>query len=373
MSKKSIIIVFTALMLFFGCSGGKDEEVVRIKDVQLKEGIPVEVSKISRETLVISKRYSGTLRGKEEAMVSAPIGGNIEKILVKIGQYVNKNDVIAQYREDASASQYIQAKAAFDNSIENLKRLESLFETGAISQQNLDNARTGHAVTKANYAAATKQIFVIAPISGYVGDIFLNEGDGVGPEAPILTITDLKDLTMEIDIPQSDIANISKETTVKIFPTNGYEKAFEGEISRISLTASPMTRNFQVDIAIANPEKMLRSGVIAEVELNLVEKEETVYIQRENIIVQNDEEFVYVVEKGNAKLRKIKTGLQSGLVVEVLEGLNPIDVLVVSGQTLLTDGAKVKIIGRTKEEKTAAKFSETKEQPDSAKTAETGV
>lgn len=186
MSKKSIIIVFTALMLLLGCSGGKDEEVVRIKDVQLKEGIPVEVSKISRETLIISKRYSGTLRGKEEAMVSAPIGGNIEKILVKIGQYVKKNDVIAQYREDASASQYIQAKAAFENSIENLKRLESLFETGAISQQNLDNARTGHAVTKANYAAASKQIFVIAPISGYVGDIFLNEGDGVGSISFIL-------------------------------------------------------------------------------------------------------------------------------------------------------------------------------------------
>ncbi len=345
---KKVTILFAAFFIFFGCSRGEKEETVRISDIQKEQGVPVEVEEVARRKLIISKTYSGTLRGKEEAMVSAPIGGNIENILVRIGEYVKKDQVIAQYREDAAASQYRQAKAAYDNSVENLERLESLFEAGAISRQTLDNARTGHEVTKANYEAAQKQIFVTAPIAGYVGDIFVNEGDGVASRDPIATVTDLRDLMIEIDVPQSDIAYITKETGVKIHPTNGYDKAFEGKISRVSLTASQMTRNFQVDIEIDNPEKLLRSGIIAEVELALVEKDDALYVLRENLINQDDKEYVYVVEEGKAVLKAVETGQRSGLVVEILSGINPGDVLVTSGQSLLTEGAKVNIVNTHK-------------------------
>ncbi len=339
-------MTIAALILLFGCSRGQEEETVKISDIHKKQGVPVEVEKVAPKKLVISKKYSGTLRGKEEAMAAASIGGNIDRILVTVGQYVQKDQVIAQYREDAAASQYRQAKAAYDNSLENLTRMEALFEAGAISRQTLDNVRTGHEVTVANYEATQKQIFILAPISGYVGGIFVNEGDGVSSRDPVATITDIKDLSIEINVPQSDIGYITKKTGVRVLPTNGYDKTFEGRISRIAMSASMMTRNFKVDIDVDNPEKLLRSGIIAEVELDLVEKDNTIYVLRETLSEQDGKSYLYVIADGKAQQREVQTGQRSGLVVEITGGLNVGDILVTSGQSLLSNGAKVNIVNK---------------------------
>jgi len=343
MKLKKILIIAMTIMFIVGCSGKEKTEALKIKDIQEKEGIPVKIKNMKPETLIVSKRYTGTLRGKEEATASAGIGGNIEKIHVKVGQHVAKDQIIAEFRKDAPSSQYRQAKAAFDNSLENLKRIEKLYEAGAVSKQTLDNMKTQHDVNIANYEATERQIFVKAPIAGYIGDIFVNEGDGIQSEGAIATITDLRQLSLKINVPENDIALINKNTTAYI-STNDIIEPIKADIARIALTANPRTRSFEIELDVPNSENKLRSGMIVEVELNIIEKPNTFFVLRENLISQNNENYLYVVENDRAMLKKVETGILSGLIVEITSGIKDDDVIVVSGGTLLSEGSLVKIV-----------------------------
>jgi RND family efflux transporter MFP subunit len=302
--KVSYVFVLLVLFLgfFSGCSGGKKEAPENIKDIQAKEGVPVKIKSVAKETFIVSKKYSGTLRGREEAMASAAIGGNIEKILVKVGDKVKKDQVIAKFREDAASSQYRQARAAINSAEDNLKRVKSLYSAGAVSKQQLDGIETQYDVAKANFEASQKQIFVQAPISGYIGNIFVKEGDGVSDRQAIATITDLKDLTLKINLPEHDIIHISKNTSVSILSPVGESGSCKGKIIQTAITASPMTRNFEVEILVESCDFSLRSGMIVETVLNLIEKPNSFYVLTENVIRKDNEDFIYIIIDKRAKL-----------------------------------------------------------------------
>ncbi|MBN2541426.1 efflux RND transporter periplasmic adaptor subunit [bacterium] len=342
---KSIAVIVLITAFLSGCVRKEEEESVKIKEIHEKEGVPVRVEKVERRTMIISKRYSGTLRGEKEASADAFIDGNLEAIFVKIGDYVAKDKIIAKFRENEAASSYRQAKAAYENSLENLKRYESLFEAGAISKQTLDNIRTMFDVDKANYEAAERQIFVKAPISGYVSEIYNHAGDNVHPGNSIAKITDVRDLILSIAVPEQDIMHIDESTKVAIHTPLQNGTAYSGKITRISLTANENTHSFDVDILVDNADNgVLRSGMVVEAELNLIEKENSIYMMRENLISDGENPKVYVVENNKAVVREIEPGISSGVIVEVLSGLNEGDMLVVDGFTLLKPGVLVNIV-----------------------------
>ncbi|MFP4458970.1 MAG: efflux RND transporter periplasmic adaptor subunit [Candidatus Zixiibacteriota bacterium] len=343
-----IVAAVLMIALFAACDSGK-KETVKIKEIQEKDGIPIKVEKVEKETLSITKKYSGTLRGKKEAMAASAIGGNVEEIFVRVGQYVKKDQNIAKFRNDAPSSQYRQAKAAYENGKKNLERFEELFNAGAISKQQLDEIRTMHEVNKANFEAAEKQIFVKAPIAGYVADIMVNKGDGIRFDTPVASITDLNDMSIKINVPEADIKYIDGGNEVYILSGGEKEEKFSGNISEVSLTANPMTRSFEVEIDIDKPGKSLRSGSIVEVEIALIKKPNSISTIRE--VIKEDKagkEYVYIVDGNKAKKKYIKTGFKYGTDVEIKEGLSEGDLLVVSGSSLLSDGALVKIVEESK-------------------------
>jgi membrane fusion protein, multidrug efflux system len=345
MKFSKIIIALFVVALLGGCSGGKKEDRVKMKDIQEKEGIPVRVVDVKPQTMIIAKKYSGALRGQEEANAEATIAGNIDKILVGIGDYVKKDQIVAQFREDVGSSQYRQAKAAFENNKENLERYQKLLATGAISQSTFDGIKTAFDVSKANYEAAEKQVFVKAPIAGVVSEIYYRDGDNVPQNKPVVKVSDIGRLLVKINVPETDIGYISKSTKAKIISSSLPDSFYEGRIEKYSLTANQNTRSFEVEVALVNSSKtLLRSGMVVEVELNLIEKENTVYFPRDVFVLTGEKPQIYVVDGQNAVLRDIKFGYTSGTIAEVAEGLKAGDKAIVSGMSYLSTGALVKIV-----------------------------
>ena len=122
-------------------------------------------------------------------------------------------------------------------------------------------------------------------------------------------------------------------------------KIFQGRVTRIIPEINPISRNFNVEVEIPNPNLHLKSGMFANIRL-FVGQKEALTISRETLITDlvTGVSYAFVVERDQAVRRRLILGERSGLLIEVLEGLKEGENLVIKGQNRLKSGSKVKII-----------------------------
>jgi RND family efflux transporter MFP subunit len=106
----------------------------------------------------------------------------------------------------------------------------------------------------------------------------------------------------------------------------------------------PKSRKFRVKIKIPNPDFKLRGGMSARVNITEQEKRDVLRIPKKALMVKQGQVTVYVLEEGVARARSVELGVSDDQWVEVGDGINEGDQVVVEGIYALTDGVKAKII-----------------------------
>lgn len=337
---KTVAFLFMILIVVSACS----EEQIESKNMEQiykEEGVPVKVEKIEKKKFEQQLTYNAILSGIKESSASAMVGGRIEKVLVKVGDYVKKDQVIITFPMDSPSAQYYQAKVAFENSQSTYDRYQKLFDVGGISAQDLDNVKTQYEVDKANWDTVKKMVKVLAPISGYVTKVSVKESDDVRKETMLATIADLSKLKASIKIAENEISDVSIGT--KAYALWQGNK-IEGKVTQVDMAMNPMTQSFNADIEFNNSNQKVKAGVTADVIIFGGSDDESITVERKNIVKRGNDFVAFISENGVAKERKIKVGKSSGLFVEILEGLNENDLMIVEGQMFLEDNAKIKII-----------------------------
>ncbi|MCB0747159.1 MAG: efflux RND transporter periplasmic adaptor subunit [Ignavibacteriae bacterium] len=341
--KKAIIgasfLLFVSL-IFISCSDEKVESK-NIEQIYKEEGVPVKVEKVERKGFSKSTTYNTTLSGIKESNASAMIGGRIEKVLVKVGDYVKKDQVLFKFPADAPSAQYYQAKVAFENSQMMFDRYKKLFEVGGVSAQDFDNVKTQYEVNKANFETVSQMIDVISPISGFVTKISVRESDDVKKETLLATIADLSKLKASIQISEDEISDV-KVGDKAVAEWQGMK--IEGKVTQVDMAMNPMTQAFNADITFENRDGKIKPGVTVDIMLAGAESNNSIVVERKNLVKRGDDYFVYVLNDSSAQLRKVTLGKNSGLLSEINSGLNVGDLLITEGQINLEDNVKVKII-----------------------------
>jgi multidrug efflux pump subunit AcrA (membrane-fusion protein) len=118
------------------------------------------------------------------------------------------------------------------------------------------------------------------------------------------------------------------------------EKIFEGKVAVVNLAADPLTKKFGVEIHINNPGLLLRPNVFGEVSLQ-VRTHENALVIPQMAVVEN--RYVFVVEEDTAVRREIVIGLQNLKMLEVIEGLEEGELVIVEGNYGLEDGGKIEV------------------------------
>lgn len=337
---KNVVLLFMILIVVSSCS----EEQVESKNMEQiysEEGVPVKVTKIEKKKFEQKLTYNAILSGIKESSASAMVGGRIEKVLVKVGDFVNKDQVIITFPMDSPSTQYYQAKVAFENSQSTFERYQKLFEVGGISAQDLDNVKTQYEVNKANWDTVKKMVKVLAPISGYVTKISVKESDDVKKETPLATIADLRKLKASINVAEDEISDISVGTNAT---ANWQGFIIEGKVTQVAMAMDPMTQSFNADIEFNNGDQKVKAGVTADVTILGGSKSESITVERKNIVKKGNNFVAFLAENDVAKEYKIKIGKSSGLFVEIIDGLKENDLMIVEGQMFLEDNSKIKII-----------------------------
>lgn len=185
---------------------------------------------------------------------------------------------------------------------------------------------------------------VKAPFDGVIAELYTSEGSTVGPQAPLALFVS-EEVEVVIDVEENRVGQVFEDQYAALRVAAYPGQDFPAVVNSVAPVADKDTHTFAVKITPVDEEGLLRSGMYAEVSLLANEKQNTLLVPRAAIVLYNNQETVYVVNDNNTvEQRAITTGLINGEYAEVVEGLEPGDVVVIAGQTNLVDGAPVEIV-----------------------------
>ena len=270
------VLIFCAVAVFFFIL---ILLVTNKKTVEQKvETLPVVViQKPVRQNLVESISISGYIEAKSMIPVVPFVSGTITEYPVSVGDYVEKNQLLAKIDDKPFRQQMIQAEAAYFAAKSTYDRVESLYKAGATTQQNYDTTRAQYDANKAQYDLAKLQLGyteVCSPISGTVLVADQAVGDIGNQQSPVAIVADLNNLVVRLKVPEKyfDLFVSEKENlSVKI--TRPAEKnLFEDAVSpaiieNIAPYVSPQNKIFEVVCRLTQNSERFKPGMFVKVQI----------------------------------------------------------------------------------------------------------
>ncbi len=213
-------------------------------------------------------------------------------------------------------------------------------------QVDFATAKTAIKQAEAGLEAAQlqlKETIIVAPFDGIVAELNITKGDRVNPQMPVARFIS-QELEANIGVQESLISQIEVGQSAAMGVTAYPGQDFPGVVSSISPAADPDSRTFSVKVTPTDGVEMLRSGMFADVSVLGQENKNTILAPREAIVQNGEQPSVFVVnDDSTVEERPVTTGLYDNARVEILQGLEPGDVVVIAGQPNLQDGSKASV------------------------------
>jgi membrane fusion protein, multidrug efflux system len=149
---------------------------------------------------------------------------------------------------------------------------------------------------------------------------------------------------MDVQLPEKYISVIRPGQLVKLTNYTIPEDTITGTISQLSPAIDADTRTFKGNIAINNPNYLLRPGMFVKADIITNHQDSVIVIPKSIILSRQRGKTVFVIDRGIAVERIIETGLENITDVEVIKGLEKNERIVTSGFETLSNKSKVKII-----------------------------
>ncbi|HIU64356.1 MAG TPA: efflux RND transporter periplasmic adaptor subunit [Candidatus Avacidaminococcus intestinavium] len=322
--------------------------------------VAVPLERVQRKTLNAKLTFAGNLEPGWQAEFGPKIAGRINEILVAEGDFVKRGTVLAVLENtemsgtvNSLLGNVYDAKAALEQAETTLNRAESLYQAGAQSKQELDNALYARDMARGKllsvegaYAAGQAKIegsVLTAPHDGYVLKRLHQEGYYIGAGETLFQLADISTLLVKVNIPEGQIGEISNGATAFITVPALHNKTVMGTITKLATVADLPARTFAAEITIDNALEELKGGLYASVEVELAPRSNALVIPAAAIVMREDQRTVYVVNENNVAQRRIlTTGYIGEGDVEVVAGLDEGEVVIVGGQNKLREGSKIK-------------------------------
>ena len=311
----------------------------------------------------------GTLQGYVQAPISARASGYLKRWTKDIGARVEKGELLAEIETPEIAEQLSQAVAARQQSSASLalanstvERWESLRKKDVVSQQELDERRSGVVQARANVAAAEANVQrlrqldafkrVNAPFAGVitkrnvdVGDL-IDAGSGAGGRA-LFVLTQADPLRVYVNVPQTYSQMIKTGQSVVVTQAELRGQSFKGTVARTAGAIDVATRTMQVEIALPNPSGTLLPGAYVQVALPMGANS-VLRVPTNTLLFRPDGSRVALVDgAGRVSLRKVQIGRNLGEEMELLDGITTTDRLVLNPTDSLADGDVVALAAAT--------------------------
>ncbi len=333
-------VVIAALGIMFaacGKSGSNNGHTVQPVNVRIEVVAP--------QQLVDDIQIAGTVKAFEDVNMSPEEGGVVKEWKVKKGQSVKEGDLIVVFKDEMLKAGWDAAQAQYNMAELNLNMQRKVYEEKGISELQFKNIEYTRDAAKANLdlmKARWQHTQLRSPIDGVVDNTIPNVGDFAPPGMPIARIVKMSVVKIQAEVPElysgSIPVGIPAVITIDALPGD----TVRAKVTFVGSTVSSMNRTMAIEIIAPNRLAKLKPEMVAKVRL-LRETKTNAVLVSENLVqlVDRDRTIVYVENGGKAVERQLKLGGRQGIMVEVLNGLNVGDRLIVSGQQKVVDGSPV--------------------------------
>jgi cobalt-zinc-cadmium efflux system membrane fusion protein len=334
---------------------------VELSETQMKS-VKVEVA--GEREFAIEKAAVGSIDFNEDMMtqVFTPYQGKIVGLFAKIGDEVKKGETLFTIDSPdllAADSNLIAAAGVLQLTTRNLARLRTLYESRAVSQKDLEQAVSDQQTAEGALRAARDSVRIFgkadaevdkivaermadptlvvpSPIAGRITARSAAPGLLVQPgnvPAPF-TVADISTMWMLANVAESDSPafNLGQEVKVTVMAYPG--RVFEGRITTIASTVDPTTHRVLVRSEIDDPKHELRSGMFANFVIRTADPVRSVAIPLDGVVREGDGTMTVWITADRRRFTKrtVKTGLQQANYYQILDGLQP-------GELVATEGA----------------------------------
>ncbi len=289
----------------------------------------------------------GTVRAREAVIITSKVAGMVESIRFTEGQRVEAGEALVQLDAAALRAELDQARALLDDARNQLVRARQLQPGATIAAQRLETleALARQADGRVRQAEARlEELRVTAPFAGRVGLRQVSPGALIQPGTAITTLDDTAKVRVEFSVPEVHLARIRVGSGVRARSTAYGERRFSGTVAVIDTRIDPATRSMRVISEFDNADEALRPGLFLTVELVLEERERALLVAEEAIDPVGDRAFVFVVRDGRARRQEVQLGLRLPGEVEVRQGLNAGEPVVVRGIQRLRNDLPVRVV-----------------------------
>lgn len=378
MQSSTMGLVVLSLALMPACAGRSRGDSEITPPQKGRPSVHVGVVTVERKDLVRKITLPGSLVAFNEATLYGKITGYLRSIRVDKGDSVHRGQTLGVIDVPEMVKEVDQAEAAYQEALASLNRAKAQAELqaatyarykevhskdpDAISKQELDEYRSRSEVAQSEVAlmeakvataranherllALNRYTVITAPFSGVVTARFVDPGALIqattSSNQPIVTVQDLDTIRVYVNVPEVDVPMIRKGTPANLTNAAYPGKAFKALVTRYAEALDPPTRTMKAEVDVINSQHLLRSGMYADVTLEIQKLRNTLVIPDTALVVDGSRKFVWVVRNTTARRVEVETGMDDGTEAEIRSGLNGEEQVVVAGKDGLAEGKLV--------------------------------
>lgn len=352
--------VFAAFCAFaLSCGRAQDESVTEAAAVDSSGGsseaggpdlIPVHVAMPVKGEISSYIQSSTTVVAESEADVYSKAVGICKSVVVEEGDWVRAGDLLAQLEEEDVRIAAQQAGLRHKKASQDSQRAEQMAAEELISAKALEEAKFALELAEADLRLAKRRLEntrIRSPVDGVITERMLKPADLVATASKLFKVVDLQSLIAVVHVPERESGFVRTGQRVEVVADSLPAGSFSGKVKRISPVVDPKSGTVKVTIELGHVEG-LKPGLFIRTRIVTDTHGGTLLIPKAAILLEGDEQKVFVVREGIAEEVFIKAGYSEAGKVEVLEGVGPGDQLVVLGHLGLKSGYRVKIVDRGK-------------------------
>jgi RND family efflux transporter MFP subunit len=329
-------VLLAAALTLAGCGG---DEAPPAAVASAPVSVPVASAEVVRESLVEPVLGTGTIAAHKTTDVGPRVSGIIDAVHVAVGDRVEEGDPLfrtrpvdyeIRVREAESALRLARANA--QKAERDLERMRTLHGRSVASDERLDAARTAHEMAAAQRDQAEAALAharqnladttVRAPYRGVITRRFVDEGAMLSTMMTagnaVVQIMKVDVVAAIVQLPEAHLARVRVGTPGRV-RVGGIARVYESHVHILNDRVDPVSRAFEVRLAIENPDYALKPGLFAELELHPEPREATL-LERSALLGGEDAPYVFVLVDGRAARRPLRVRELDAARVEVLEG-----------------------------------------------------